>query len=128
MSIVGYALLVTKVGQHDEDTSDAFAVLPKQRRTLTRVRVGFHAAELGVIGSQHDCVQTHARDELHQVGTRLGHQFVREEVAIADDNAEQHAGRFYGRGGGRNRVKVGLQGGFLDYSSQNMSVLPCVIL
>ena len=82
------AALFTKIGQRDDDAVDLVAVAVKQLRALAGIRTGFHSTVLRVFrGENHYAVAggfQHADDFLT---AGLG-QVIREEAAIADDDAK----------------------------------------
>ena len=84
----------TVLSQHP---GDAIAVAAKEVGALAGIGVRFAAAELGFRQIEHDGIDAEFVEKPDDVGTRLGHDFVRKKVPGAEDDTKSEGGGFHER-------------------------------
>jgi hypothetical protein len=82
------ALLAAEVRQDDQQPQQALPVLAEERGAALGVGVRLDATHLGLLEAEHDGLDPHLLEQGRHVRTRLRHELVGEEVAVAEDNAQ----------------------------------------
>ena len=89
---VGDAFFVAEVGEDDQNAVDLVAVAAKRSAHFAGIGVGFDAAELGLLRREHDGLDTCGLEEGKDVLACFADEDIREEIAVADDDAEGDGG------------------------------------